>query len=171
MPAPITTTKALHRFGGRRLGPLERPSPRVDGQLFQPHLQFGGRNLGARGERHAAGQAFNRADREVAGAAVPVRLEEIDRLGPDHVHIRRVRHRRDLDKPGRESPDGYRLQAFIAGELVENPAQHQGVGELDGVLDGRVAGLQQFRALRHGYLHLRRVDPPCCAPKSATSAG
>ena len=47
-------------------------------------------------------------------------------------------------RPARSDPTDAD-QTLVAGQLVQDPPQHQRVRVPDGVLDGRVGGLQQFR--------------------------
>jgi len=134
-----------------RAGPLERAGPRVDGQFLQPQVKFLGRDLGTDGQADAVPQPLRGADRELAGAGVPVGLEERRRLGPDQGDIVLAR---DVPEFPVHADDLHfyldRTHFLVAGQLVEQAPQGHRVRVLHRSVDFRVARPEDFRTvLRH----------------------
>ena len=105
----------------RRRGlPVEPASPRVDGELLDPELHvLVGELEGAR-QAEAGRQPVLVADRDLAGTAIAVGLQELGALPAEQLRVVGIagqRGRRVVDVQARSR------HLVVAGELVQQPAQ------------------------------------------------
>ncbi len=99
----------------------------------------------AQHQAQADRQALARADPDDARAAVAVGLQEVGGLGAEQRDIRLAGRRNGLGEAGLHVPQAGLRHLGIAGELVDEAAQHHRIGIGDRVLDGRVVRRPQLR--------------------------
>ncbi len=141
---------------GRRL-PIERACPWIERGLLDHQIDRLGLDLLPDDQAQALGQARLGAVADAAGAGVAIGLEEIDRLAPDHRDVLIGRRRHHLGTAELHPLHRHRLQRRIAGQLIEQAAQHHQVRMADGVHDHLVTRRAQFRT--HRRFNRRHPQP------------
>ena len=166
-PPPMTMTlNASSCSCGGGVVPLEPAGPGIQGELFEveAHVLVG--ELEVVRQAQARRKALLGADRDLASSPVAVGLQELGALAPQERRVVVATRRRG---PRADDADARSRHLVVAGELVQQPAQHQEVGVGDGIFDDVIGRGEQLLAYVRFQPSRRHSAPPRSAPQVRTT--